>query len=284
MSLRQHPVLALGWFVGAVLLLGLLVAPGAPCRADGISVKAVLDSLKDRNDPCLVDVRSAKEFEEFRIPGSLNVPLFSVKTKGFLAARRLVLFNQGHTYGSLRHEATRLVARGFDVSILDGGLNEWKRQGGPIEGDVFAQKKLNRIAPATVYQGRLSENWIIVDLTLRRKAGGREPPERGIGIPLVAVPFDGNEKESLGKLLKTIGEHKDKEFLSTILCNEDGEGYGDLERLIQGADIANVLYLDGGLRALRALEEPRRTAQGAVRVAGGSRKGGPSKNCRVRCD
>jgi hypothetical protein len=55
--------------------------------------------LKKKHDVTLVDVRDRDCFERFRIPRSIHVPLYAVKTKGFLKERFLVLVHEGYPEG-----------------------------------------------------------------------------------------------------------------------------------------------------------------------------------------
>ena len=68
---------------------------GSPEKIDPgllISVKSIHKEMKSgKRDMVLVDVRNPRAFETFRIPGSLNIPLFALKTKTFLKTNRLIL-------------------------------------------------------------------------------------------------------------------------------------------------------------------------------------------------
>ncbi len=58
--------------------------------AFAISVESVLRKLKKKEKIVLVDVRNREKFEKIRIPGSINIPLFAIKTKTFLKHKPLV--------------------------------------------------------------------------------------------------------------------------------------------------------------------------------------------------
>ncbi|MBW1679069.1 MAG: rhodanese-like domain-containing protein [Deltaproteobacteria bacterium] len=45
-----------------------------------IPIESILQKLKENQDIILIDVRKKDEFEKFSIPGSINIPLFAVKT------------------------------------------------------------------------------------------------------------------------------------------------------------------------------------------------------------
>jgi rhodanese-related sulfurtransferase len=91
-----------------------------------ISAESVLQKLKEKREIILIDVRNSKKFEKFRIPGSINIPLFAIKTKTFLKSKPLVLINEGYSYSQLEQECMILRNSGFKASILDGGIYYWK--------------------------------------------------------------------------------------------------------------------------------------------------------------
>jgi len=61
-----------------------------------VSPETVLSLLKKKQDLTLIDVRDTNSFGRFRIPGSIHVPLYAVKAKGFLQNRFLVLVHEGY--------------------------------------------------------------------------------------------------------------------------------------------------------------------------------------------
>jgi rhodanese-related sulfurtransferase len=215
-----------------------------------ISMEAVLQKLKEKQDLILIDVRGTKEFEKFRIPVSVNIPLFAVKTKTFLKSKPLVLINEGHSYKQLMDECAMLSESGFTVSILNGGLYQWRRKGGPLEGDVFAQRELNKISSQTFLAGQRYENWIVVDVS---KSGNPRADHQN--VRRVHIPFANDPKEFISKLETTIKNHREKDFVSVLLCDEDGKIYEEIERHVQAAGIANALYLEGGLEGYKTFEQ-----------------------------
>jgi rhodanese-related sulfurtransferase len=96
--------------------------------------------------PLLVDVRSAAEFDGCRIPGSLNVPLFSLKTKNFPGP--VVVIQKAAALPETEREIRRLQAARPSLFLLEGGIQGWKAQKLPLEGDPAAIRDLDRPAPA----------------------------------------------------------------------------------------------------------------------------------------
>ena len=66
-----------------------------------ISPDAVLYKLKQKQKITLIDVRNPEDFARLHIPGSLNIPLYAVKTKVFLKSFPIVLINAGFHYSPL---------------------------------------------------------------------------------------------------------------------------------------------------------------------------------------
>ena len=242
------------------------------CSTKSVSVESVLQKLKEKQDLILIDVRNAKEFEKFRIPASLNIPLFAVKTKTFLKPKPLILMNEGHSYKQLMDECTLLSKAGFAVSILNGGLYQWRRKGGPLEGDVFAQRELNEISPQTFLAGKSYENWMVVDvskspLTLSLSPGsGEEGGGEGAILKVIRIPFANNPKEFVTRVKSLIppfppllkggkGGFPETDFASIIIYDEKGKTYEEIEKHIQDAGIRNVLYLKGGFEGYKTFEQ-----------------------------
>ena len=96
--------------------------------AFAISVESVLRKLKGKQEIILIDVRKRDEFEKFRIPGSINIPLFAIRTKAFLKSKSLVLVNEGYNYTQLERECAYLRKSGFRVWLLNGGLYYWRQK------------------------------------------------------------------------------------------------------------------------------------------------------------
>ena len=100
-----------------------------------------LQSLKASGAICCVDVRSAGEFRPEHLEGSLSLPLDELlSSKGALPD-----FLQVGKEGSLPvclicHSGKRalraqqfLQEQGVEVSVLEGGIEEWKARGGACE-------------------------------------------------------------------------------------------------------------------------------------------------------
>jgi len=240
---------------GSTLLIIIIIitthghASAKDCLSTRMSIDSVKQMSRGEREFILIDVRSAKEFELFRIPGSINIPLFAIKTKTILKAKPLVMINEGHRYRQLLEECDALSNFGFTVSVVEGGLYQWKEKGGPLEGDVFAQRELNRIPPQTIFHGRTHENWTLIDVS---PSGKSEPGLQNLKV--IHLPYSKNLEQFVVGLKAEIRKQKTMPFHSFLIYDEEGTTYEGMEKQIQGAGISNVLYLKGGLEGYRTFE------------------------------
>ena len=211
--------------------------------AFAISVESVLRKLNKKEEIVLVDVRNREEFEKISIPGSINIPLFAVKTKTFLKHKPLVLINEGCYYNPLERECKRLSDSGFTaVRILNGGLNPWRQKGGALNGDIFAQKELNKISSQIFFEEKNDENWVVIDVSKSKNQ------ETLYLIPqVIAIPFIDNAGKFVLSIKRVMEKHEKSFFLCFLILNENGEQYEKIEKLIEKAGLRNVFYLKEGL-------------------------------------
>ncbi len=91
-----------------------------------ISAYQALKQLK-KTDTLLVDVRPAQEFNQFSIPGSLNIPAYLLKNKAFLKGKKLFLINDGSQSLNLSQVCHELGNMGIETHFVTGGLNSWSK-------------------------------------------------------------------------------------------------------------------------------------------------------------
>ncbi len=83
----------------------------------------------------LVDVREPSEFEQARIPGSVNIALSAFEASAIPAAegQPIVFFCRSGNRTTVH--AARLAAKNADAYVLGGGIIEWAEAGLPIESE-----------------------------------------------------------------------------------------------------------------------------------------------------
>ncbi|OEU82878.1 MAG: hypothetical protein BA873_05520 [Desulfobulbaceae bacterium C00003063] len=211
--------------------------------AFAISVESVLRKLKKKEKIVLVDVRNREKFEKIRIPGSINIPLFAIKTKTFLKHKPLILINEGYHYSPLERECKRLRNSGFTaVWVLNGGLNAWREKGATLNGDIFAQKELNRVPPQVFFEEKNDESCTVIDVSKPKNQEALYLIPQAIGIP-----FADDAGEFVSSIKRVMEKHEKTPFLFFLILNENGEQYEKIEKLIEEAELRNIFYLKEGL-------------------------------------
>ena len=212
-----------------------------------ISPDSVLRKLKEKRELVLVDVRNAQDFNSCRIRGSINIPAFALREKKFLRLKSLVLVNEGFSFSKLEQTCQRLKDSGFQqVSILIGGLNQWREKGFTIEGDVFAQKSLNKITPREFFAERNYENLILVDVS-----GVMSPEASSLMAGAFSIPYRKQVKNFVGRLKKALQPYENDPLVSVLIFNKNGRYPESMELFIRKAGIKNVFYLQAGLEGYR---------------------------------
>ena len=206
-----------------------------------ISPDAVLYKLKQKQKITFVDVRNPEDFARLHIPGSLNIPLYAVKTKVFLKSFPIVLVNAGFHYTPLEAKCRKLKDIGFKVFILDGGLPAWKRKGSPLVGDLFALAEMQAVSPQVFFRGKDCENTLVIDISPVQTELSRQLIPYSRHIPVSAEP-----SEWFRKLSRIIANHKNQPLLSVVVFNETGDGYDQTNKIFAGLDV-NISYLQSGV-------------------------------------
>jgi rhodanese-related sulfurtransferase len=206
-----------------------------------ISPDAVLYKLKQNQKITLVDVRSREDFKRLHIPGSLNIPLHAIKTKGFLKSVAVVLIHEGFQYSLLATECRQLTDKGFKVHILDGGLPAWKRSGNKLAGDLFALDTMQIVSPHELIQEVDYENILLIDVSSSKSNFSRQWMPHSEHLPGSSDPG-----EWLRRLDRLIKSQKNQPFFTILICNETGDGYHNLNKILTTVGI-NAFFLQGGV-------------------------------------
>lgn len=211
-----------------------------------ISSKDVIREMKSTSRVVVVDVREAKSFASFRIPQSVNIPLFAVKTKVYLKKTKLILVNEGFNIGELEDECQNLRSMGFENTfVMHGGLKSWRDEGGQIEGDFFAMKQLDSVVPQQLVDKKNRGFWKGVAL------GAESPPIDGLGSPQLPFFTLQIDDHLFVKKLEKFASSQDEECHPfTVLLNDDGQGYEKIQKMISKSNAKLVYFLEGGMKGM----------------------------------
>jgi rhodanese-related sulfurtransferase len=211
-----------------------------------ISPEALLHKMKQNQPITLVDIRMPGEFDKARIPGSINIPLYAIRTKAFLRSAPFVFVEDGYHYRSMEKECGILKEAGFKAFHLIGGLNAWKQRGGPLQGKAFEVMALNRIFPQAYYQEKDQEEWMVID------ASAKQTPKSIALFPnALHMPFR-DVAEFVVNIKKKMESGKSNLSYPLLVFNEEGNQYEKFESNMSRAGFGNAFYLQGGLMAYEA--------------------------------
>lgn len=215
-------------------------------RTEGcyISVDGAISALKSRG--MIVDVRDPQAFEKYRIANSLNMPLHAVRTKGFLRSVPVILVNEGRDTAPLDTACQDLRRAGFNkVAVLDGGLNAWRQKAGTLAGDVVAQKELNKMTPAELFEESVYSDWLIADFSGQGKSVvSKYLPQA------VARSYISDEKRFL-RDYKELVSQRGKGNVRVIVVTRKGDEYDKVNAWLQRAGQPLPLFLEGGLEGYK---------------------------------
>lgn len=235
------------WPALALLFSSFSPAAHADSGSLYLSPESVLAMLKNRQEVLFVDVRDREAFDRLKIPGSIHIPVYALKSKTFLRDKSFVLVSEGYPNISLDQTCKALRAGGFArASILSGGLRSWMLKKGPIEGDPFAAKEVTRVPPKDFFAQQESPDWLVV-IASGPTASASQPLIPGALI----LTLQGDSRKFVSSLKTLINSKPGSPRLTVLVSDERGEKYESIERTVQEEGIRNVFYLEGGLEAYR---------------------------------
>ena len=231
-----------------IIICLLMFAPSGNIKAEpsahpatdlshAVTLEWVQAKLSQNPKPILIDVRRPEEFEKFRIPDSINIPLHAIKTKPFLKDKSIVLLNEGFLYTPLAEEAIKLKKIGYSVSILYGGLNAWHKSKGEIQGNVFWIEEINRVSPQMFHQEKTSGSHRIIYIS-------KEKTDRSLSG---AINITGDSFGDLQAIQNS--SQAENEFVTFSILNKNGTKYEESSKILASTKLLNVFFLQGGLMA-----------------------------------
>ncbi len=229
----------------------------------GVLVGSILQKQKEKQEIMLIDVRKEADFERCRIPGSLNIPLHTIKTKAFLKSKPMALINKGYNSGILEKECLRLMEAGFtDVSFVIGGLYNWGKKGGPLQGDIRSINELNKVSAREFFAEKNNKNNMVVNISENMS------PETAQGVipGTISIPHrKKKDKEFLQEFKMMLRRQAGGPELSALIYNQDGKYQKNIENCVLDAGVKYVYFLKGGLNEYTKFLEQHATIIKRVR-------------------
>lgn len=106
-----------------------------------------LDLQRGQSSFLLIDARSVQDFEECHIPGAINLPYRRITAESIAHLSKeqlLVVYCWSPGCNSATKAAVKLSTLGFQVKEMIGGIEYWRREGGPVEGTLGQNAPLVR--------------------------------------------------------------------------------------------------------------------------------------------
>jgi rhodanese-related sulfurtransferase len=196
----------------------------------------------------VVDTRTESEFERYRIPGSMNIPLAFVKTKQFLRGQAFVLANDGQASAALEETCEALREAGFkQAAVLRGGLSAWKKAKGTLEGDLLAQRELDRMRPEEYAEEGAYADWLVASVA--------DVPAQELTrfFPKAApLPNAKDDARFASDLDTAIAKRTRKGVeLKVLVVDDDGSRIEKLQSRLLPQLAGQVFFLEGGLAGYR---------------------------------
>ena len=206
----------------------------------------LMHGKQKESDRLFVDVRNPGLFAQARIPGSINIPMYAIQTKGFLKAKPIILVNNGDRYSELESQARFLRDKGFEASVLVGGLNSWKVLNGDIEGDSFKTRDWDAMPPHVFLQENKYNDWMIIDFCTSSMQPGQILDQKTIRADLA----EGME-ETVKRVMDGAKALKKGRGTHFLVLNERGGDYDRLKAVMKKTGLSNIFFLQGGLAAYK---------------------------------
>lgn len=189
----------------------------------------------------LIDVRSVQAFRAGSIPGSINIPEYSIRTKRFLKQKTLVLINDGLSNLSLIQTCQRLRKSGFrNVSVLSGGIYAWLENDVPIERQLIGSLD-SVLAPRDLVRSQSEIAWLF--LTDASDIASVKQVLRSDEVLPIASPME----EIVGRLNK-IAEPGSSIAPVHIAILTESSTFSESSKLFQSERISNPIFvIEGGL-------------------------------------
>lgn len=215
-----------------------------------------------RRDPgvVVVDTRPGDEFAAGHIPGAVNIPLEFVAAKRFLAARAVVLVNNGFRRRPLLRARRRMLAAGFSrVGILDGGITAWRRNGGEMDG-IGPDADFTPVTAADLYNELPRPDLIGLDLS-----GAVAGDDFSGRLRIERLAFSPDDPGSFQDAAASLAASA--KGANILLMTGRGRGYAAPAAALSGLG-GCVFALEGGIAAWREFRARVAAAGKAGKVAG----------------
>ena len=113
-----------------LMVMLLLVGCSAPAKSGSyrqINGSDAIAMMEEETDYIILDVRTAEEFKEKRIPGAINIPNETIGTEEIpeLPDKEQLILVYCRSGNRSKQASEKLAALGYTNIIEFGGINDW---------------------------------------------------------------------------------------------------------------------------------------------------------------
>ncbi|WP_134683989.1 rhodanese-like domain-containing protein [Brevibacillus migulae] len=105
----------------------------------------MLDLQRGQRSFVIIDSRSEKAFQECHIPGAVHLPTRQINeesTRHLSKEQLFVVYCWGPACNGATRACAKLSKLGFRVKEMIGGIEYWRKEGGPVEGTMGTEAPL----------------------------------------------------------------------------------------------------------------------------------------------
>lgn len=198
------------------------------------------------NSVVLIDTRPVNLFESYRIPGSLNLSPFEIKSKGFLKSKHLVIVDDSANLMEMGLLCYELKRQGFKkINFINGGIGSWEQK--LVGRDVHSIDSwvFGKISPRKFVSLKSKMKWLVLDIS----NDVSDKSFKFINDDLKVTRFEMEDANSLAEVKKHMTSFSNKSMHGFLVVSKNGERYSEVERYLKENSIKNIYYLDGGMEA-----------------------------------
>ena len=113
-----------------LMVMLLLVGCSAPVESGSylqINTRDAIAMMEEETDYIILDVRTAEEFKERRIPGAINIPNETIGTDEIpeLPDKEQLILVYCRSGNQSKQASEKLAALGYTNIVEFGGINDW---------------------------------------------------------------------------------------------------------------------------------------------------------------
>lgn len=205
-----------------------------------ISLENFLKLKNEKKKITMIDIREKKDYDQYRINGSINIPLRSIKTSSWLRSKKIILVDNGFDSHSLHKKVSLLQKIGFNIKILKGGINTWWRSGQKLIGYPKLMT-VSGISPAQLFASGNRKKLLVINLS------GSTANNKFLNS-FSSILISANNKEKFNEELKK-SKTKIIPFEQIIVIDNNEKKYLRLDSYFRDKGSKNIFFLQGGINA-----------------------------------